>query len=534
MILKKPYAFLIKYFKTIHIVLLVLMSYLLYRTNIILNFFQEYISSNQLTISKDFTGKLFNIYMFVIPFIIIVVLIILLAVMYYKKKPVLFYIYNILMMIAILIFYNIGYNAAGTLEMQVIETRTLRLLRDFFMLLILFQGISTILTFIRATGFDYKKFDFGHDLEELDITEADSEEFEVDVDIETNVLKREVNRKLRFSKYIYLENKFIINTIFLIIFSIVCFIMYMNLTIYNKFYNQNELFMGTEFTMEVSNSYLTNQDYKGNQITDNYLLVIELNIKANYATVLTLNTAKAELKVGNHTYHHKDNYSSSLIDLGQVYNGLVIDMKNFQKELLVYEIPKSDINEKMTFNYIDNIEFGTKGLNPKYVKVKINPYNLDSKEKLERTNAGEVKTLNTNVLKETNIYITEFEMQKKFKIDYKYCDKNDCYDSHEYLVPLLNTNYDKALFKISGIANIDQKIGNNKINNLYNIINYFGKIRYEIDGRTKYLFNLKRILPNKTNPQDIYYFEIPIEIFNADHISFIVDVRNLTYEYNIK
>lgn len=534
MILKKPYAFLIKYFKLIHIVLLGFMSYLLYRTNVVLNFFQEYISSNQLITGKDFTGQLFNIYMFALPFIIIVFLLVLLGVMYYKKKPLLFYIYNILIMIAVLVFYNLAYDIAGTLEMQVIDTKTLRLYRDFYMLIIIFQGVSVILTFIRATGFDIKKFDFGHDLEELDITEADNEEFEVDVDIETNVLKRDINKRIRFCRYIYLENKFIINTVFLIIFSAVCFTIYMNLTIYNKSYNQNDMFLGNEFTMEVSNSFLTNEDYKGKVITDNYLVIVELKVRANYSSESKLNTTKAELKVGNQIFFHSNKYRSKLIDLGHTYENGIINQEEFQKELLVYEIPKSLINEKMILNYIDNIESNHNKLNPKYISVKIKPYNLVSEDKIETKKLETVNILNEKVLKETSLFISSFDMKKKFTLQYKYCNKDECYDSIEYMTPIINTNYDKSLLKIEGISTIDADIKTNNIYNLYNIINLFGKIRYELDGKTKYFTELKQITSNRVELQDVYYFEIPTEIINSEKVSLIIDVRDKSLEYTIK
>lgn len=534
MILKKPYAFLIKYFKLIHIVLLGLMIYLLYRTNIVLNFFQEYISSNQLITGKDFTGQLFNIYMFAIPFIIIVFLIVLLGVMYYKKKPMIFYVYNIVIMISVLVFYNLAYDVAGTLEMQVIDTKTLRLYRDLYMIVIIFQGLSVILTFIRATGFDIKKFDFGHDLEELDITEADNEEFEVDVDIETNVLKRDFNKRLRFFRYIYLENKFIINTVFLILFSIICFTLYMNLTIYNKSYNQTEMFLGNEFTMEVSNSFLTNEDYKGKVITDNYLVIIELKVRANYSKEAKLNTTKAELKVGNQIFFHSNKYRSKLIDLGHTYENGVISRDDFQKELLVYEIPKSLMNEKMILNYIDDIESNHNKLNPKYISVNIKPYSLISEDKIESKKLETVNVINKMVLKDTSIFISSFEMQNKFVLNYKYCNKGECYNSIEYIKPRINTNYDKSLIKIEGTTTIDETIKSNNIYNLYSIISLFGKIRYELNGTTKYYTELKQVSSNRVELQDVYYFEIPTEILDSEKISLIVDVRDKSLEYSIK
>lgn len=534
MILKKPYAFLIKYFKLIHVVLVLLMSYLLYRTNVIFNFFQEYINSNQLIIGKDFTGTLFNYWMFAIPFIIIVVLLILLGVMYYKKKPMIYYIYNILVMIFILIIYNVGYDIAGTLEMQTVETRVLRLVRDFFIILTLFQGVGLIFTFIRATGFDIKKFDFVHDLEELDITEADSEEFEVDVDIETNILKREVNKTLRFAKYVYLENRFIINIIFLIVFSTICFTIYMNLTIYNKTYNQNDMFLSSEFKMSVSSSYLTNENYNGEYITDNYLVLVELNIKANSTNDVKLNTTKSELKVSNHTYYPNDKYKASLIDLGNIYDDTTISESNFQKKLLVYEIPKSLIKEKMIFSYIDKVEVNRQSLNPKYINVKINPYNLDSSDKLESVDLNESKDLNRKILKNTNFLISSFEIKEKFKLDYKYCDKNDCYDSFEYLNPTLDTNYNKVLMKIEGNADIDSELKNKNIYDFYSIIRTFGKIRYKINGKVKYYNNLKRVIPDRVSLENACYIEVPKEVMDADDISLIIDIRDKSYEYTIK
>lgn len=532
MILKKPYAFLIKRFKLIHIVLLLLMSYLLYCTNIILNFFQQYIGSNQLMTGKDFTGELFNIWMFALPFIIGTILLILLGVMYYKKKPLLFYIYNILLMIAVLVFYNIGYDTIQTLETKVLELRTLRLIRDLFAIIILFQGLGVLLTFIRATGFDIKKFNFGEDLEALEITENDNEEFELDVNIETNVLKRGINRNIRFSRYIYTENKFIINIVILILFSTICFIIYSNLTIYNKFHNENELFLASDYTMSVTKSYLITEDYRGNKITDNYLLILDLNIRANYSNESIFNTAKAELKINNNIYYPIDKMRSNLIDIGTVYEHTNINRKDFEHILLVYEIPKKLGKEKMILTYIDDISTSRKGLNPKYIKIKLNPYELDKENKIIPTNLNEIREINSKIFKTTNIYFTSFEINERFKLNYKYCIKTNCYDSIEYLNPLLNTNYDKALLKIEGTLNLESN--NKNIYDLYTFIKSFGKIKYEINGITKYYSNMNRIIPSKVDLENTLYLEIPKEIISSNKIDFLIDIRDEIYEFSIK
>ena len=47
MILRKPYAFLIRHFKLIHLILTVLLAYILYKTNKLLSFFNQYLSSGK-------------------------------------------------------------------------------------------------------------------------------------------------------------------------------------------------------------------------------------------------------------------------------------------------------------------------------------------------------------------------------------------------------------------------------------------------------------------------------------------------------
>ena len=61
MILRKPYAFFIKIFKPIHIFMAVMLAYLVYKTNIILNFFSKYIYSNINVIGKVLDEKIYAI-----------------------------------------------------------------------------------------------------------------------------------------------------------------------------------------------------------------------------------------------------------------------------------------------------------------------------------------------------------------------------------------------------------------------------------------------------------------------------------------
>ena len=533
MILKKPYAFFIKYFKLIHTILLIFMCYLTYRTNLLVNFLQEYMQSDNIIMGKDFTGELFNSFMFALPFIIIAILVALLWVMIYKKKPKLFYVINIVIMVTILVFYNQGYNIINVLETQVLETRKIRLLRDLMSIVLLFQIFGVFATFIRATGFDIKKFDFNKDLEELDITEEDAEEFEVSVEFEENIYIREFKRIIRFMKYAYVENRIIINGLILIGIAIVSSVIYINLTVYNKVYKQGDSFLTNGLFMNVEKSYITNTNFEGEKITDNYLLVIQLNVKANYDKI-SLNLAKMGIKIGKRKYYPTNKYNSDLKDLGKIYKNEIISKEKFEKQLLIYEIPAKLIEKKMFFYYLDTIEAGKKNMNPKYIKVKLKPYNLDTDKSKKIVNLNDDIEINSNVFSKTSINISKIDIADKFMVEYKYCDKGECIDSKEYVNPILNTNYDKALIKIDGNLIADKNIDNSSISNLYSLIKYYGKIKYKVGRKTKYYFNLNRIMPNKTILDNVYFAEIPKEVMDATEISFIIDARNKEFEYVIK
>ena len=47
-------------------------------------------------------------------------------------------------------------------------------------------------------------------MSELNISDEDNEEFELEVNVDTEDIKSKFNRKKRFIKYVYLENKTII------------------------------------------------------------------------------------------------------------------------------------------------------------------------------------------------------------------------------------------------------------------------------------------------------------------------------------
>lgn len=535
MILRKPYAFLVKHFRLIHILLTLVIAFLMYRTNIILNFLNEYIRSNQTSVTDNLTNVVFNIWMFVFPFLVIVLSIIIISLMSVKKKPIFLYIYNIFLALAILVFYNLAYSLLTQMEVMLLETRTVRLFRDFITILELFQCASMLLVLVRATGFDIKKFNFSQDLAELEIEETDNEEFEVNLEVDTNEVHRKVNRFWRFTKYIYYEHRFLIDVGVLIGISCICFMTYMNIGIYDRKVDQNTMFSTTSFHLGITTSYLTNQDYKGKKISDDSMFVVlELNIKSKGSSKI-LETAMVNLEIGGHKFYHTDKYKDDLMDFGHVYQNSLIANK-FEKQLLVFQIPQSLKEETMTFTYTDRIDYISNGINSKYIRVKLYPNKVDTNVSNQNQKLGEEMDFKNSIFKKTKLKIDSIEIQKEFRENYAFCiTEKECYPSVEFIHPTYNSNEEKAILKLKGTLKLDEEVVLPRIYSLYHFIYYFGSLIYEKDGQTftqKVTMNL--VKPSKFDAKNTYYIEVSANTINADKIWLAFHVREKEYLYQIK
>ena len=84
MILRKPYGFLIKHFRMIHLVLTALYIYLAIKVNSLLSYYNNFISGKE---SKLNAIKLVTNYYLIAIIISIIICLIIYALMRYKKKP---------------------------------------------------------------------------------------------------------------------------------------------------------------------------------------------------------------------------------------------------------------------------------------------------------------------------------------------------------------------------------------------------------------------------------------------------------------
>lgn len=535
MILRKPYAFFIKYFRWFHIAIAFLSAFLIFKAIKLSSFFSDYSKNNQLMISDFNVGDYLTIGTFLLAFLIIVLNVILLSVMIIKKKPFVQYIYNLITYIAVIIVFGFDLSTLRVVSYQAINVTVVSLLRDFSKIVVLLQIATFGLTIIRATGFDIKKFDFAEDLEKLKIDVEDNEEFEVAIEFDKNKIKRKIKRIIRYAKYVVVENKFFVFVSGTVIVLFISLMVYFNVGIYSMYVKENEPFAASGVVLNVIDSYITNKDSKGNSLGDNSLVVVKIDVRSNNKIIDQLNIGNATLKIKKYSFEAVPKENPAVKDLGEAYYNekLTFDNKTY---LLIYKIPNNLRKEKKIFKFNDNNSYIRGEVGAKNVYVKLDPINLDQGQENKRVNIGDNLNLKDSILKNTNVSINKYEIADNFKIDYKYCyDDNKCIDSSEYIYPSTTSNFNKVVMKLEGTFEMDNSLQMENMLDLYDFLYSFGTLTYVVDGKT-YIHptELNRIKSKKTNTKNTYYIEVVPELKKATSIYFDIKIRNQLYQYSLK
>lgn len=539
MILRKPYAFLIKRFKLIHLVMTVFMIVCLYKTFGAISFFGDYVLNESGIVGQSFRSEVYPSILFISPILVIVLSLILLAVMVAKKKPFKLYIINIVISIALLIVFGIGNGIVIELEKKLIDIRIVKLIRDFTMMTVIIQLFPIYKNLVRGVGFDLKQFDFKKDLAELEINEEDNEEVEVALSLDFNKLKRIINNAFRNFKYYYLEHKFMVSIIGAIVIVSIIGGTALGISKTNRNLLYNQPLTLENVSLKVLKTYITRQDNEGNTISNlgkqNSLVVFQIVVNNNNKkTKKELVTANMELRVAGKKYRPVSTYRDQLLDLGTTYQNELIEPDQTLRVNIVYEVPTKYINKSMELKIITSIDNTKKKLIPTYANLKVRATNLDINKKEFDLNNEEI-TLTDSILGNSTLKINSIEFAKQFKINYKLClTKTNCIDSYEYINPPLNSNVDKYLMKISGSFSLDEDYKVDNLSNLLDFLNKFGTLKYTKDGTTKIINNFIRVNPNATKSSTIFYVSSPNDILDSDNIELLFNVRNKEYKYVIK
>lgn len=348
MILRRPYAFLIKNFRLIHILLFILFGYITYKANSVLSFFKDYIKNNG-NIVID-VNEYYSFFIFVAVIGIIILSVIIFLLMRYKKKPRLFYVIIILSSIMSSVILLYLFNGIEMMGVTAVSGRQVRFYRDISRINFWLVFATSMPVLIRGLGFDVKKFNFNKDLQELKLEAKDNEEVEIDADLSSDGVVRGARRLLREAKYYYFENKLIINIILGIVGFILILMFPFNTFVINRSLNEGEILQTEKFNIKVEDSFVSERNRTSK---NNSYVVVKISVIGKIKKY-NLDLDEFVLNGKKNNYVPSMKYYYYFTDIGKGYRNNILNTDNYTEYILVYNIKNEDKNKKLVVNYIGN------------------------------------------------------------------------------------------------------------------------------------------------------------------------------------
>ena len=502
MIVRKPYAFFIKHFRLFHIIFLFLAFLIIVGNITLFEFFDDYVTSNQTTVSTYIVeGARINVLW---PILLIAGLSIVMGVLIYKKKSIKLYIIEIATYVLLTILFIVSNNIMNSLTEHLVDIRLVKAVHDILLVTCFVEAIMMAMLFTRATGFDIKKFDFEKDYARLQLSEADREEVELNLEFDGNVLKTKVNKILRHVKYFYFENKtlcyiIIASFVLLVTGSIITYVK-TNTHIIVRNNNIN----ASKFVIKYENAYIDNRNIRGNLINGNNFIVVKTNIRVKGTNALSFNIANILLYIGQKSYTPNKSNNQYFTDFGNGYDDSKIEgEKNFY---FVYEIPSDVELKNLKLIYSDN---------NKYYEKKLDCIDLRNDKFMGSYTINESAKLQTKFIGDLDFKIDEVSIENKFLVPYIYKVNNKYYTSSYYVSSSINGNYDKSVIRF--------------VSNDCNLIANYGTIYY--DNRKSSVV-LNKIQPLKN--EEYCYFETDRDVVGASEIYLNLSLRGNVYKYYLK
>lgn len=527
MILKKPYAFLIKHFRIIHLILTSLIGYVLYRSFKIYGFFSRYVENVYATIGDATPSNYITIFIFLTVIIIISFSLAMYLLMRKKEKPKTFYVllsvYYLLYFVGLILYFVLF----KSMETSSLSIRNAMVLRDFTLIITLPQIGFLIMSLIRSVGFDIKKFNFSKDLKELSINEGDNEEFEFVLGVDSYKYFRSIRRWLREFKYYILENKFMFTILTGLAAITLIILVILNFTVYNRTYNKNQKFTANNLTIQVNNSYLTNIDYKGEEISNGkYFLVTNITFtnKSGLSTVLDLNNYQLVTKNGS--VYPTLSRNSYFVDLGAGYSKDKIEKNTIANYILVYELNKNQVSKKYTLRIIDEVEYKAGTMNAKTKEVSLKPTVYDEIETVGNYKMGNPVTFYESILGNSLLTINSYEFKNKFTYKYEACVRYDCQDVTDVVVA--DATKDKTLLVLNGnLVIAEDSTFYKNLKKSLSFFEAFVQIRY--DDKISPVINA-----TPTSLSEQYILQVPSAASKASNLDLVITIRNKKYVLNLR
>lgn len=515
MIIRKPYAFLIKNFKKIHIFLLLLSCFVAFKLFNVSGFVSEFMRFGIYDVYNNPVTDYITFWTLVAVVLLVVGSTALLLLLRHKKKPWKVYLVPIIEYLALFFvlsmiksFFN-GYSSD-------IETTDLRMSRDLLMIFLIAQLPAIGIFAMRVFGLDIQKFNFNSDQEFLELSEEDREEIEISIDVDKNTFKRFFRRFVRNVKYFYIEHKGICRGIILIIVAIIGYNSYKYLFVTRKAYSEGELYSANGYTIQVNNSYYTNKKYNGELISK----------KSNFVIVdLTLRNNAAPRKVKMDNFHIKNGdkdftttqkvYAEEFQDLGTTYDS-VKELKRDEilNLIIVYKVNKSLKKNKFVLFYQE--EGGI------LRKIKLDLKDLSEIAEKETLELGGEMAFKIKGKKQV-VSLDNYEISQNMSFMSRVCHTTKCGVERQNYTATGGNKVLKIEFASNGYEGKD----------MIDFSSDYGKINYINSKNKEASLDFKYPFSRKATGKYIYAL-IPDEVAKSNKLEIVYTIRNEKYTYKLK
>lgn len=518
MIIRKPYAFLIRHFRKIHILLLILCGYIYYKNMELTSFIAEFMDLQTYDAYAEPITKYVSGLALLIMVIIILGSLLLLILLRHKKKPWKLYLLPIAEYILIFATFIA---AKGFFDDYTgnLETAAIRAIRDFMTIATIIQYPTMILFLIRIFGVDLNKFNFQMDQEYLEMSQEDREELEINVEFDKDSLKRGFKRLSRNLNYFYQEHKLLVNSIITVVVLAFLINTYIFFFVTHKTYKEGQSLNSNGYTITLNNSYYTDKDYTGNVISElNSFVILDLTIKNN-ASMREIDLNKFHIMNGVSDYVTTDKtYGTEFQDYGETYEKKELRSGEEFNLIMIFRVDKALSPNRFVLYYQ---EFNNKG-EPNLRKIKLKLNNVTKIEKQETVALGEPLDF-TLEKKDEQIIFDEYEFLSEAEYTYRVCSSSTCTSNQGKYTA--KKGY--KVFKISfASTNFEGK-------DMIDFSTKYGKINY-IDNENK-----QSVVEFKNPFNRVYYGKylytlVPEKMEEAKTIDLVYTIRNKKYTYKIR
>ncbi len=533
MILKKPYAFLIKHFRLIHVILTGLAAYAIYKTTPIVTFFRSYVANGYSTaISNDIISSFIPGILLGLLVVLIFLNIVILWLFIYKNKKSVFYLFYTLYYIVLLVVLFFTRGILTGLEQTPLAPDIARVYQDIAVIVYIPQLIYIVVCVVRALGFNIKQFNFSKDIQDLDITSEDNAEVELTFGLEGYKTKRGLRRFWREFVYYVKENTLMVILSLVVGIGVVIYLVFASSENYTDYYNTGDIFSFNNLQLSIDDVIVTNLDAGGSTLPKNkYYLLVK-------ATAMNNSIKNEEFEYNNIRLYYSDteykevvlNVSKYFVDYGQSIDNRLVLAQTKKTFVLPFEVDanilQNDLQIKMYTGITskNNLYYATVGI------VKLNPILINSITQMGTIRMNSTLNFSSTNLLNTTYTVNSYEVTDSYVYSYNYCySKNNCRD---YKDIVSRTSTSETILVLKGDLKLDSNAAFSQSKNAtLKFMDYFGKIEYYING-IKYTASITNVTPQKFTGG--FILKTNANIATAEKVNLLITIRNKQYAIVLK